>query len=68
MRWHYRITFAEGNTGICLSAERIWDALAYAHRKFGADRVSGVEERFGDGEWVDSALLPLTQEEADGIS
>ena len=67
MRWQYRITFSEGNTGTCISVDRIWDCLAYAHRKFGADRVSGVEERFGDGEWVSSELLPMSQEEADAI-
>lgn len=67
MRWQYRITFSAGNTGTCISADRIWDCLHHFHNKFSTDRVVSVEERFGDGEFVRSELLPLSQEEADGL-
>lgn len=65
--WIYRVTFSEGNSGTCPSNERIWDCLEYFRRKFGADRVLFVEERKGDGAYIPSVLLPLSQEEADGL-
>ena len=68
MRWQYRITFAEGNTGTCPSVARIWDCLLHFRAKFGADRIQAVEERWAESDWVSSTLLPISQEEADGIS
>ena len=65
--WIYRITFAERNTGTCPSRERIWNPLFFFREKFGNDRVSRVEEKRGEGSYVDSKLLPLSQGEADGI-
>jgi len=67
MRWQYKITLTEGTTSLCLSHERIWGCRSYANRKFGDERVTGVQERYGDGKWVDSELLPLSQEEADSV-
>jgi hypothetical protein len=67
MRWQYRITFAEGNTGTCIREDRVWDPLFFYREKFGADRVLRVEERWGNEEFISSELLPTSQEEADGI-
>ena len=67
MRFQYRITFAEGNSGTCSTNERVWDCLAFFRKKFGSDRVLRVEGRQGAGEWVDSALLPTCREEADAL-
>jgi hypothetical protein len=67
MRWQYKIVFAEGNSGICPTPDRVWDCLAHFRNKFGTARVLSVAERFGSGDWVPSELLPLSQEEADGI-
>ena len=67
MRWQYRITFAEGITGTCSSAERVFDCLYHFRRKFGTQRVIKVEERYGDGEWTCSELLPACQGEWDTL-
>lgn len=68
MRYQYRITFAEGNTGTCPSPERIYDPLFYFREKFGTDRILRVEERYGEGEYVPSELLPTSEEEADTVN
>lgn len=68
MRWQYRITFVEGNTGTCISEERLFDCLLHYRNKFGADRVAIVEERYGCGDWVASERLPTNEEEAFAIS
>ena len=67
MRWVYRITFAEGNTGTCSSDTRIYDPLYVFREKFGADRVLQVEERYGAGQYVISTALPLSKEESDSL-
>jgi len=66
-RWVYRIIFSEGNSGTCISRERIFKPLEYFRRKFSEHRVSDVDERSVDGRWVPSYLLPQCPEEAESI-
>lgn len=63
MRWQYRITFEEGDTGVCSREDRVWDGLRHYRNKFGAGRVIKVEERYGSEEWTPSELLPTSEEE-----
>jgi hypothetical protein len=68
VRWQYRLTFSEGNTGTCIRDERQYDSLNHFRERFSPDRILQVEERYGAGEWVASELLPTSKEEADAMA
>jgi hypothetical protein len=65
MRWVYSVTLASGKKATAPSEERICDCLRYFRDKFGEEAVVTVTERFGNGDPVDSTLLPTCHEEAE---
>ena len=48
MRWVYSIEFASGRKGTTTRTERVPDYLVYFRQRFGADKVAGVTERWGN--------------------
>jgi hypothetical protein len=67
VRWQYRIHLDDGATVMSIRPEPVFDSLRQFRRRFGEERVVRVEGRWGDRDWVDSALLPTCQEEADAL-
>ena len=67
LHWQYRITFSNRKPTLCYWDEQIFDPLYYFRSAFRTERVEKVEESSEGGQWIDSALLPTSKEEADGL-
>ena len=66
MKYQYRIHPKIDRPFMTLRAkeQRVYDSLYYFRERFPKLRIERVEERFGSGEWIDSALLPTSAAEA----
>jgi hypothetical protein len=67
LHWQYRITFSNRKPTLCYWDKQIFDPLYCFRSVFRTERVEKVEERSGGGQWIDSALLPTSKEEADAL-
>jgi hypothetical protein len=68
VRHQFRIYFDNGKSGTCTTHTPIYDALTYFKNRFPSEGINKVEQRFGEERWVDSALLPTCEEEANGLA